>query len=435
MTIIRVFINNEFLIDNDWVLLDGQTESGRGVGSIADIIAMEYEHLEIYLAPQLSTIFKVDIEHISDRKINDELLLGLVENQLVEELDDCKPLLMRLSDGQSYIAVLIAEFYNQLISALKEHVKQVKFIQPLPFITEFVDEQWTVYLTKTSKFIRTSMFEYFLLDDAMPIPDVLDAMLKSESQKVIKLYSDDDSLVEYIQSNYDVKCVSEKELHYGNLIWNFYNEKSKRFNLKFDVSHKNSLFKLARSVVAFVAVCMVFWVINLSYLVVAKYRLQSQITKDLSGIMRVDSYQPTLLSKVNDQLNAIYHTKNLYASNDYVSLFDVFLRSMPDINQRMIVGTKFSNGVLEVFLNSQFSNNNFSNDHEILLSKRILANIDSYQDYQAKNSSDNQSNNGGGILDNNSTATAQQMSDAAWVITLQPVTRLDELNDVSSTKK
>lgn len=434
MTIIRIFIKDEFLIDNNWVLLNGQTELGSGVGTLAEITAMEYEHLEIYLAPHLSTIFKVDIEHISDRKISDELLLGLVEDQLVEELDECKPLLMRLSDGQAYIAVLMAEFYSQMIAGLKEHVKLVKFIQPLPFATEYTDGQWTLYLTNEYKFIRTSMFEYFLLDDAKPIPDVLDVLLQSFDIKLLKIYSDDESLVSYLEENYDLKCQLVDELVYGNLVWNFYNEKSKRFNLKLDSSHKNNLIKLGRSVAVLMIVSLFFWIVNLSYLVVAKYKLQSQITKDLSGIMRVDSYQPTLLAKVNDQLNAIYHTKNLYASNDYVSLFDVFLRSMPDINQHMIVGTKFSNGVLEVFLNSQFSNNNFANDHEVLLSKRILADIDSYQNYQAKNS-DNQNNNGGGLLDSNNTTTAQQMTDATWVITLQAVTRLDELNDVSNSKK
>lgn len=430
MTIVRVFIDNELLIDNNWVLVNGSDELGSGTGSLSEILQLEYEHLEIYLSPLLATIFKVEIEHISDRKVNDELLLGLIEDNLVEEIENCKPLLMRVSDGQSYIAVVTQSFYKQLIESLQDHVKKVKFIQPLPFLTDFDDSEWTVYLSKEHKFVRVSMFEYFQLDDAMPIPDVLDAMLQGYDKSSIKIYSDDDSKIEYIEKHYKLKCHIRDSLNFGVLNWNFYNEKSKRFNLKLDDNHKKNLLRLTKSISIFLSVFVFFWIINLCYLVIAKYRLQSDITKDLNGIVRVDSYQPNLLSKVNDQLNAIYHTKGLYASNDFASLFDVFLRTMPEINQSMIVGIKYSSGTLNVFLNSQFSNSNFDNDKEILLTKRILANITDYKSYQAQNSN-SQNNNGGGLLDSNSDSTSQQMADAAWVISLQPVTRLDVLNDSS----
>lgn len=431
MTIIRIFINNEALTESNWSLVNGSDELGSGTDSIANILALEYEHIEIYLAPHLATIFKVDIEQISDRKINDELLLGLVEEYLVEDLENCKPLLMRVSSGESYVAILYALFYTQLISEFNEHIKQVKFIQPLPFITEYKDNTWTVFLSKEYKFVRTSLFEYYILDDSGIIPDVLGHMLQNYSGSEINVYAEDVSVVEYIESTYPIQCNKATELHYGTSTWNFYNEKSRRFNLKLNQSNKKSLLKLSKFFGFFASVYVICWVINLGYLIINKYNLQSQVAKNLTGIIRVDSYQANLLSKVDEQLNATYHTKGLFAPSDFAGLFDVFLRNVPEINQSMIVGLKYSGSTLNVFLNSQFTNANFANDREILLTKRILANLSDYSSYQAQNSNNAQNNNGGGILDNNSTDSAAQMSDASWVISLQTVTRLDVLNESS----
>lgn len=430
MTILRIIIDNEFLSDNHWEMVNGSDKLGDGLGSLPSLIEMEYEYLEIYLAPHLTTIFSVDIEHISDRKINDELLLGLIEDNLVDELDECKPLLMRLTDGEAYVAVLNKDFYTSLIEALSDKVKQVKFIQPIPLVTKYIEGKFTICLTEQFKFIRTSQFEYYLLDDGGLIPDVLDIMLKTYEDTEVVLYTDNPAIEVTLKEKYNLNVIVEDSLDYGVLTWNFYNQKSRRFKFKLNNEHKKGVSRLLKSSAVFLGLLTLFWIVNFGYLVIAKYRLESQVKQELSGVVRVDSYQPNLLTKVNDQIGSMYHSKGIYASNDFIPLFNAFLDNFPEVNQFMIVGIKYSGDVLEIFLNSQFSNNNFENYREILLSKKILVSATDYSSYQAQ--SDNKNNNGGGVLSDNSANTAQ-MSDAKWVISIQNVNRLDLVN-VSSTQ-
>lgn len=436
MTTLRIFIEDDSLANNQWIIVDGLDEVGSGSGYLSEILSMEYEHAEVYLAPYLSTIFKVNLDNISDRKINDELLLGLVEDNLVEDIEDCKPILMKISDGQSYIAVLSAEFYNQLIDKFQDYVKKIKFIQPITYATNYIEDKWTIYLVGNTRFVRTSLYEYYILDDARPIPDVLDTMLAYYSGDEIILYADDVEIAKALTNNYKVTCIPGGDLSYGMLNWNFYNEKSRKLNLKLDDKNKAYLYKLLKVGTIFASISILVWVVTFMYLVIEKYQLQKQITNDLSGVIRIDSYQSNVLAKVDDQLNSLFHTKGLYAPNDFASLFDVFLRNTPDVNQNNIVGIKYSGSTLNVFLNSQFSSSDFNNVKDMLLTKRIQATITDYKTYSAQ-SSGNQNNNGGGILDDsaNGNMSQQQMTDAAWVISLQTVTKLDMLNEKNNQTK
>ena len=131
------------------------------------------------------------------------------------------------------------------------------------------------------------------------------------------------------------------------------------------------------------------------------------------------------------------HSKGLYAPNDAISLFDTFLKTAPDVNNRMIQGIQYSGSQLNIFLNSQFNPEQFSNDKDILANKRIRADIIDYKTYQAQQSANNNQNNGGGVLSNtdsssSATNTNAALSDAAWVVSLQIISRMDSLNDSSS---
>lgn len=436
MTTLRIFIEDDSLINNQWIIVDGLDELGSGSGNLSEILSMEYEHAEVYLAPHLSTIFKVNLDNISDRKINDELLLGLVEDNLVEDIEDCKPVLMKLSDGQSYIAVLSAEFYNHIIEQFQDYVKKIKFIQPIAYVTTYIEDKWTIYLVGNTRFVRTSLYEYYILDDAKPIPDVLDTMLTYYDADDVILYADDSNIAAELTGLYKINCIPGDDLSYGMLNWNFYNEKSKKLNLKLDDNTKSLLYRLLKVGSVFVSVSLLIWIVTFMYLIIEKYQLQKQITSDLSGVIRIDSYQSNVLAKVDDQLNALFHTKGLYAPNDFASLFDIFLRNTPDVNQHNIVGVKYSGSVLTVFLNSQFNNSDFNNVKDMLLTKRIQSTIIDYKTYSAQ-SSGNQNNNGGGVLDDasNGNMSQQQMTDAAWVISLQTVTKLDMLNEKNTKTK
>jgi hypothetical protein len=99
----------------------------------------------------------------------------------------------------------------------------------------------------------------------------------------------------------------------------------------------------------------------------------------------------------------------------------------------MIAGIQYSGSQLTIFLNSQFDPSSFPNDQIILATKRISADIYDYKTYQAsQNTSSSQTNNGGGTLadsSGSSTTNAAVMQDAAWVINLQIISRMDNLDE------
>lgn len=432
MTILRVFIHNEDLTACNWQLYDGFEQSGSGSDTLQAIMKVPFDSVEVYLSPHLATIFKAELGVVSDRKISDDLLLGVIEDNLAEEMDECKPILMRLTDGDAYIAVLTRSFYQHLLSCLSEHVKQVKFIQSFSYASQYQDKLWTVFLIGEYQYIRTSQFEYFLLDDAAPVPLLLESMLESYTEDSIILYCEDVAIQEYLEKKYSIKCLVQSEFNYGTLLWNFYNEKSKRFNLKLTLDARIWLLKLARSTAVLLGVYVVYWLLNLGVLIYQKNKLQQQVIHDISGIVKVDQFSPGLLATIDDKFNHLSHEKGVYSQSDYVALFATFLKTMPDVNKNVMVGSKYSNGSLNIFLNSQYDSSQFNNDKVILLNKRILATILDYKSYQVTEDSSNKNNNGGGVLNNldaNNSTAAAQMPDPAWVISLQIISNMDELND------
>ena len=141
-----------------------------------------------------------------------------------------------------------------------------------------------------------------------------------------------------------------------------------------------------------------------------------------------------LLSQVDDKLTDMEHEKGLYAPSDMSSLLDVFLRTMPNIDNNMILGIQYTGTTLNLFLNSQFDASQFSNAKTIFSTKRILATINDYKTYQASQATgSSQNNNSGGIADTNSDNSSGGSSNAAlqdtsWVVTLQVISRSDSLD-------
>lgn len=439
MTILRLFIKDENLNEVNWQTVENIEVADYGQAPLSDLVQMEFDNIEIYLAPYLTTILKVELGAISDKKINDELLLNLVEEHLAEDIENCKPILMRLNDGIDYAAILNRSFYQELLAKLSNNIKQVKFIQPFPYITHLEPDTWTIYLIGADKFIRTSQYEYYILDDKEPIPEVLEQLLTGYVQDSIVLYAEDENVGKILNQKYKLNCKLYAELDYGLLNWNLYNEKSKRFDIKLHKDTQNHLVKSGKMLGIYVVIFAVFWVMNLFYMVYEKHKLQNQISMDLQGITASANFGPNLLSQVDDKLLAMEHDKGFYAPSDMISLFDVFLKSMPDVNNDMIEGVQYSGSQLNIFLSNDFNPSKFGNDQAILLTKRIKADIQDYKTYQAaQNKSNSQNNNGGGVLSNtdvnSNSSSSASLQDSAWVITLQLISRMDSLNDSSSSK-
>jgi len=434
MTNLRLFIHNDDLLSASWQTVEQNDIQDSGEGKVADILQFEFENVEIYLAPTLATIIKVELGAISDRKINDDFLLSLVEDSLAEEIEQCKPILLRLNDGIAYVAIVNRLFHTNLLEFLSEQIKKVHFIQPFPYSIPLEhDDLWAVYLIGNNKFVRTSQYEYYLLDDQKPIPAVLEQMLSNYEETSITLYTDDETVAEEINAKYKLNCKLQHDIQYGVSNWNFYNEKSKRFNIKLQSETLSSVLKLGRYLGGFAIIFLIYWLLNLGFMLIERSRWQSQLSDDLKGIITSASFSPQLLAQVDDKLTALAHTKGAYAASDMVSLFDTFLRTMPDVNSSMIAGIQYSGSQLTIFLNSQFDPSSFPNDQIILATKRISADIYDYKTYQAsQNTSSSQTNNGGGTLadsSGSSTTNAAVMQDAAWVINLQIISRMDNLDE------
>lgn len=441
MTILRIFIHNEDLSFVDWHTFDNQEQSDTLRSGLHEALGVPFDSVEIYLAPSLATIIKINLGTISDRKVNEDYLLNTVEEQLAEDIEHCKPILLRLSDGEAFVAIVGREFHSELLTRLADYVKKVKFIQPFPYALTFEEGAWTVYLNGENKFVRTSRYEYFLLDDGEPIPELLLEMLTDYDGNSLNIYCDNDENVEALSARFKIDCKRQHELHYGITNWNLYNEKSKRFNFKFNPAALTQFKRLGKAVLICGAIFVVYWLLNLGYLLYKQGSLRGQISKDLQGIVANsgadEKYKSNILPQVDDKLTELEHQKGLYAPGDMVSLLDVFLKTMPSVNNSMILGMQYSGNVLNIFLSSQFDPAKFSNDQAIFATKRIAATLSDYKTYQASQQPDNKNNSGGGLADNDSsnstTNSGAALQDAAWVISLQIISRLDGL-DVSSSK-
>jgi len=433
MSLLRLFIDNEDLTTVNWQSFEGADLSDSGTANLDELLQTTFEAIEVYLSPYLATIIRTTLGDVSDKKINEEFLLGSVEESLAEDVENCKPVLMRMSDGNDYVAILNRVFYQHLLDKLSSYVKQVRFIQPFPYATHYEDGLWTIYLVGKNKFIRTSAYEYFILDDAEPIPQLLEDLLGTYTGDSVILYSENHGVSEIIEQKYKIECKQYAELSYGIANWNFYNEKSKRFNIKLNHDTKKQVMSVGRYIGVFAAIFIVFWIINLGYLIVQKNRLENQVSQDLGGIMNGVKFSPNLLSQVDEKISSMQHDKGLYANSDALRLFSIFLSSMPEVSNNMIQGIQYSGSQLTVFLNSQFDPSQFGNDRSVLATKRISADITDYKTYQAAQASDNSKNNGGGVLSNTDpnagSSSTSTMTDAAWVITLQIISRMDSLND------
>lgn len=228
MRTLRLFINNDLIDPVNWVMLndDGSIESG--TSSFSELAMFEDITLEVYLSVSCCSIFKTSVRGISSKRITEELVLGLIEENLVDEIDDVKAIILRVEDDIAYVAVFNLVFYNSLMLQIQELEKPVRFIQTFAFTTQFNEGSWTVYLSKEQRFLRTSKYEYYNLDDNKPVPILLEDLLIIERPKSLIVYADEGSgyNIEEITKQFDIKCLdAANQYEYGNLVWNFYIQK------------------------------------------------------------------------------------------------------------------------------------------------------------------------------------------------------------------
>ena len=414
MKILRLFINNDLSKPINWALInDNEIETGQS--SFDDLAAFNDVSLEIYLSTNCCSIFKTNVTGIASKRLTEELMLGLIETSLTDEIDEVKAITLQIEDGIAYVAVFNKIYYQTLMQRINFLEKPIRFIQSFAFATNFEEKSWTLFLGNDQSFLRTSKFEYYCLDDNRPIPSMLEDMLQIEKPKSLLVYANDNYDIENISNNFDIPCKrGNNQLEYGVFVWNFYIQKSTNFNLKLDKKSTKSIFSLLKTIKYLVILLICFWCLNITMLLLNTIHVKSQINNNLKGVVAVAQINKAIIQTATDKINSLRHQRGIYDNKDAVVLLTKFLQIVSTLSPNDIKQFNYDNGTADIIVGNSFDTSLFSSYKDVLATRKITATIEDYKTYSKNNKKKSE------ISDNNINATTSEIVDAAWVITLKP---------------
>ncbi len=381
MNILRLFVNNNLDDMVNWVLINSENHTEGGISTWEEIALFEDAQLEIYLNSQVCSILHTNISGISIKKLTDSLILSILEESIIDDIEDIKPIILRIEDDTAFVAIFNRMYYNNLITKLNSLQKSVRFVQSFVFSTTFLENHWTIFVDKEQSFIRTSLYEYFLLDNNLPISLVLQDMLKKTQPEKIIIYAENPEIIEAIASNTQLPVIVSHEINFGIPIWNFHNQKSTHFHIKLDAVTKNNLLKLYHILKKFTIFIIIFWLINLLILEINVIKTEKQLKTNLNYITSVQNIDADSLQLVDNKIASMKHERALYYENDFIPILNNVLEIISTINTNSIVQIEYSEGNMKIFLNNNFSPSQFFSFKNILLTKRIIASIEDYKFY------------------------------------------------------
>ena len=416
MKILRLFITSDLSKPINWMLVgDNDKDSETGTSSLNEIAAFNDVSIEVYLSTNCCSIFKTSVAGIASRRITEELMLGLIEDSLTDEIDEVKAITLQVEDDIAYVAVFNKIFYQTLMEHINNLEKPIRFIQSFAFATKFEEKSWTLFLGEEQSFIRTSKFEYYSLDDSRPIPAILDDMLQIEKPKSLLIYADANYNTDEIVNKYGIECKNlNNEFEYSLPVWNFYIQKSTSFNIKLDKKNTKSLLSLLKTIKYLVIFLVLFWFLDVTTLFINGLRVKSQINKNLRGVVTVNEINSKIIQNASDKITTLRHLRGIYDSSDAVVILTKFLQVVSTITPDDIKQVNYTNGELEIFVGSSFDTSLFNSYKDVLKTRKVSADIEDYKTYAKANKSKTDASN------NNIDAQTQVITDAAWVITLKP---------------
>ena len=415
MKILRLFITNDLSTPINWVLInDNEIETGQS--SFDDLAGFDDVSLEVYLSTNCCSIFKTNVTGIASKRLTEELMLGLIETSLTDEIDEVKAITLHIEDGFAFVAVFNKIYYQTLMQWLNYLEKPISFIQSFAFATIFEEKSWTLFLGIDQSFLRTSKFEYYCLDDNRPIPSMLEDMLQLEKPKSLLVYASDDYDIKNIANKFNIPCKrTNNQLEYGVFVWNFYIQKSTNFNIKLDKKSTKIIFRLLNRIKYLVIFMVLFWGLHVTMLLVNSMRIKSQINNNLKGVVAVTQLNKTIIEKTaNEKINSLRHLRGIYDGKDAVVLLTKFLQIVSTITTNDIKQFSYNNGEANIFVGSSFDTSLFNSYKNVLATRTINATIEDYKTYSKNNKNKPEK------TDNNINATTSEIIDAAWVITLKP---------------
>lgn len=416
MKILRLFITDQLEAIINWVYIDGE-DIKNGASSFEELAQFTDVHLEIYLSASCCSILNIKVTGISSRRLTEELVLGLIEESIADDIEEVKPIVLRESEDIAYVAIFNRDYYEMLIRHLSALQKPIRFVQSFVYSTLENENGWTLFLNEDQKFLRTSKYQYFLLDDNKPLPSLLEDMILTEKPASILVYTDEeDTIKELSKLNTEIKLV-ENAPNFGELNWNFYNQKSTRFNIKIDDAAKGSIFKLLRTAKYAAIILVVAWVVNILILVVNNYKIESLLKSELKNVVKVDNINQNLLQLAANKITSMRHDRGIYDLQDVVPLFEIFLEVVSDISTDDITQINYDRNTLQVFLSDEFDDSQFSSYQNILATKGIELTLQDYKSYakQLEKAQDSNANPDIKIM-----RQPEISSDTAWVVTLKP---------------
>ncbi len=419
MKILRLFVNDHLDAPINWILIENEGTVDGGSSTWEELIPIENAHIEVYLTVNCCGIHKAKTTGIKTNKITDDILLGLLEDMLVEEIEEVHPVILKTDDeiDITYVAVFNKQFYNSLMLKLLALNSSVRYVQSFAYSTIWHENEWTIFINQEQQFIRTSEYEYYLLDDTQPISKILEHMVNTSMHpKKINIYADNPSNQQkYIENNFHIPCEVHTELNFLPSTWNFYNHRSTKFHFKIDANTKYNVKKLSKSMFIFIFFLTIFWTMDVLIIEYKTHLLNSSIKKSLTTISPTDNITTNSVQATQNKINQIKHQKGVYTNNDLIPLLNTFLNTASSVGSDSIVQIVYSEGNMDIFLNGMFNHSQFESYQNILLSQNIKATITEYKLYK-QNKTNNSTNN------NNPNAITDQQSqeiDAQWVVTLK----------------
>lgn len=415
MKTLRLFISNDLNAPVNWVMIADDNIAESGTSTFAELASFDDVHLEVYLSAASCSIFKTSVEGISTKRLTEELVLGLIEENLVDDIDEVKPIILRVEDDIAYVAIFNREYFDKLFGAINTLNKNIRFIQSFAYATLFQEKSWTVFLSKQQRFLRTSQYEYYSLDDNQPLPILLEDMLTDNKPKSLIIYADEQSgyNIKHFTQKFEIECIdATNQYEYGVPVWNFHKQKSTSFKLKLEGNSKNSLMRLLKSFKYLLIFLVGFWFLSIIMLGIDNLRLKSKIVENLKGIVTIDELNKNIMQNAGEKLNTMSHQRGLYSGKDAMPILAQFLEVVSIITPNDIKQISYERDEMQIFLGSNFSTSQFNSYDDILETKRIVATIEDYKGYAKRNKDSNKA-------DNSLKQDDQPPADSAWVITLK----------------
>ncbi|MEN9391110.1 MAG: hypothetical protein RL017_407, partial [Pseudomonadota bacterium] len=265
MKTLRLFIDNNLEELINWQIINGDDSIESGASTFDEISLFKDLMVEVYLSASCCNIFKINTQGISTKNLTEELTLGLIEDKIAEEIEESKAITLRVEDDVAYVAVFNKMYYESLTRELNKIEAGLIFIQSFVYATTIKDNCWTLYLTSKQRFLRISKYEYFTLDDTVPLPLMLDDILADNKPQKLLVYTDNSVPLnlEQIAQELQIECEDANgEFDYGVLVWNFNMEKSTSFKIKLEAKTKVSLMQLLKFGKYLFYFILLFWIIN-----------------------------------------------------------------------------------------------------------------------------------------------------------------------------